>query len=94
MASDLPAVVSELTTEQKGFLASLSSRIPETSDGDSLHTLIYDLVKEYGDGPPAPFFTAIYLALIGKEKGPRAGHFLAALPAAFVRERLLQASQV
>ena len=38
-------------------------------------------------------FEAIYLAFLGRRNGPRAGWLLASLPADFVRERLLAASE-
>lgn len=92
LAPTLPEAARRLTVEQKTFLAALTSRIQDEADAESLHALIYDLVQEQGAPSPAPFFTALYLALIGKPRGPRAGHFLAALPADFVRQRLREAA--
>ncbi|HEU5320441.1 MAG TPA: lysine--tRNA ligase, partial [Methylomirabilota bacterium] len=83
---------SALDSGPRAFLAALAERLPDGADGEALHTLIYEVIRERDAGSPAPYFTALYLALIGQAKGPRAGHFLAALPASFVRQRLRAAA--
>jgi len=92
LAPELPAVASGLDGAQQAFLGELARRLPDNIGGEELHTLIYALIQELGGEKPAPYFAAIYLAFIGKERGPRAGHFLAALPSDFVRRRLQEAS--
>ncbi|MCZ6746976.1 MAG: lysine--tRNA ligase, partial [Acidobacteria bacterium] len=91
LAPELPPAAAGLSESQQAFLGELARRLPDETGGDELHTLIYDLIKELGGEKPAPYFAAIYLAFIGKERGPRAGHFLAALPGDFVRRRLREA---
>jgi lysyl-tRNA synthetase class 1 len=91
IASSLPEASAGLDANQRGFLLALSDRLPDEAGGDDLHTLIYDLIKERGAPSPGPYFKAIYIAFIGKERGPRAGHFLAALPRDFVLSRLREA---
>jgi lysyl-tRNA synthetase class 1 len=87
----LPARAQELAAEEKAVLGVLAARLPDRLEGESLHALIHALAQEKGI-PAARLFTAIYLAFIGKERGPRAGLFLAALPRAFVVERLREAA--
>jgi lysyl-tRNA synthetase class 1 len=93
IARQLPDAARRLDQEQRRFLRALGDRLPDSSDGETLHGLIYDLIEAQSAPSPAPFFAAIYLAFIGKERGPRAGHFLAALPAEFVRTRLQEAGE-
>ncbi len=91
LAQELPQAANVLNETQRAFLAELARRLTDDIGGEELHSLIYDLIRELGGEKPAPCFAAIYLAFIGKERGPRAGHFLAALPADFVRTRLREA---
>jgi lysyl-tRNA synthetase class 1 len=92
VADELPAPARDLAPEQRAFLGDLAARLPEGADGESLHILIYDAIQARGAPSPAPFFAALYRAFIGKDRGPRAGHFLAALPTPFVRRRLQEAA--
>ncbi|MBW3581960.1 MAG: lysine--tRNA ligase [Euryarchaeota archaeon] len=54
--------------------------------GDKIHDAVYealtDLGLKAGEG-----FRAVYRAILGKDRGPRAGHFLASLPRDWVVER-------
>ena len=71
----------------------LAARLPEESDGEALHALIYEVIQSRPAPSPSPFFAALYRAFTGKDRGPRAGHFLAALPTEFVRRRLREAAR-
>jgi lysyl-tRNA synthetase class 1 len=93
IATRLPATTAALDAEQRGFLLNLAERLPGEASGEELHSLIYDLIKERGATSPGRYFKAIYLAFIGKDQGPRAGHFLATLPGTFVRSRLREAGR-
>ena len=92
LAHDLPEAVTGLDGEQKRFLGQLAERLPDAIDGEALHALMYDLIQEMGGEKPGTYFAALYAAFIGKQRGPRAGHFLAALPVEFVRRRLRAAA--
>ena len=59
--------------------------------GEQIHQLIYALKDELG-GKPELLFKAIYLALLGKTQGPRAGWFLSTLDSAFVKQRFAEAA--
>ncbi len=90
--SDLPAEAAALSGDQKAFLARLASRLDDAMDGEAVHLLIYDLAKEFETAKPAELFQALYVALLGKPKGPRAGLFVAALGPGFCARRFASAS--
>jgi lysyl-tRNA synthetase class 1 len=56
-----------------------------------LHNHIHSVARELGIEPPS-LFEAIYLVLIGRDSGPRAGNFLFALDKGFVIERFEEAA--
>jgi lysyl-tRNA synthetase class 1 len=87
----LPAAASVLTAEQKLALRRLGERLQSGMTGEQIHQLIYALKDEL-DVKPDLLFKAIYLALLGKSQGPRAGWFLATLDAAFVKRRFAEAA--
>jgi lysyl-tRNA synthetase class 1 len=89
----LPAVTRELTAEQRQALRSLGERLQPGMTGEHIHQLIYALKDELGIKPDL-LFKAIYLALLGKTQGPRAGWFLSALDATFVKQRFAEAAAV
>lgn len=59
----------------------------EEWNGATIHDAIYDAITGQGLKPGQGFRT-IYLAILGRERGPRAGHFLASLEREFVLDRL------
>ncbi|HEV8359117.1 MAG TPA: lysine--tRNA ligase, partial [Candidatus Thermoplasmatota archaeon] len=59
---------------------------------DELHSAVHDAAKEQ-DQPGGAAFKALYKALLGAERGPRAGHFLASLEREFVVQRCAEASK-
>jgi len=77
----------ELSQKQRGGLLSLARRLAEAEFSPlSIHNLIYDVAREQNIEPPM-LFQAIYLALLGRPSGPRAGAFLSALEREFVIRR-------
>lgn len=75
---------------QKDFMQSLADKIqsaPPDADGNWYHQAIYDL-KEESNMPPKEMFSTLYMALIGKQSGPRAGWFLSILPQDWLVARL------
>jgi lysyl-tRNA synthetase, class I len=87
----LPPAASELTAEQKQALRLLGARLRPGMTGEQIHHLIYTLKDEL-DAKPDLLFKAIYLALLGKTQGPRAGWFLSTLDTAFVKRRFAEAA--
>ena len=51
-----------------------------------------ELAKECPAAKPAELFQAIYVALLGKPRGPRAGAFIAALGPGFCARRFAEAA--
>lgn len=88
--SKLPEAVKSLSTKQREFLRRASELIGE-QDEESLQTKLYDLSKEI-DLPTKDAFAAIYLSLIGKPSGPRAGVLIVSQPQVFVRKRFAEAA--
>jgi lysyl-tRNA synthetase, class I len=87
----LPSTASELTAEQKRALQLLGERLRPGMTGEQIHQLIYTLKDELGVKPDL-LFKAIYLALLGKAQGPRAGWFLSTLDTTFVKQRFAEAA--
>jgi lysyl-tRNA synthetase class 1 len=56
-------------------------------DGEAVQDLLYSTAIE-GGLKPKRAFAAVYKVLLGKTSGPKAGPFIAGLPAERVRERL------
>ena len=51
-----------------------------------MQDLLYSTAVEQGLKPKRAF-AAVYMVLLGKKSGPKAGHFVAGLPTDMVRER-------
>ncbi len=87
----LPPTAAGLSDEQRAFLAALVPLVQQAQSGESLHAAIHALKGEHGLAPKAAF-GAIYQTFLGKDSGPQAGWFLAALDSGFVAHRLLEAA--
>jgi lysyl-tRNA synthetase class I len=61
-------------------------------DGEAIHLIVYELAKEFPGTKPAQLFQALYIALLAKPRGPRAGTFIAALGPRVCAERFREAS--
>jgi lysyl-tRNA synthetase class 1 len=85
----VPEATATLTEKQKSAMSELADKIEgaDTTDGAKLHELIHE-VKESSGLTPKEFFSAIYLAFLGKESGPKVGWFLSTLDRDFVTRRL------
>ena len=85
----IPAEVQNLSKEQKEFLKKLAGELDKEWIGEDLQTRIYDLGKELGlNGKQS--FAAIYLSLIGKDHGPKAGWLILSLDKEFVQKRFIE----
>ncbi len=86
----LPAVT--LNGGQREFLAQLAELVAEREwPGEELHARMHALKAQLGL-PPKDAFGAIYRVFLGKDSGPQAGWFLAALDRDLVLRRLREAS--
>jgi len=92
LQQSLPDAVSTLSEDQRKALGLLANRLQQGMSAEDIHQLIYDVAGEAGL-PGAGLFKAIYLALLGQEKGPRAGWFISLLDHAFVVARLHEAAE-
>jgi lysyl-tRNA synthetase class 1 len=82
---------SELTQQQCVYLAHISEQLRGAEwEGGELHTLLHN-VKNNMNIPPKTAFSALYRIFLGKDNGPQAGWFLAALNRDFVLNRLEEA---
>lgn len=80
----------QFDSPQKQFMSDLADKImdaPKDADGEWFHKAIYDLQESSGLQSRELFIT-LYLALIGKTSGPRAGWFLSTLPRDWLVARL------
>jgi lysyl-tRNA synthetase class 1 len=88
----LPEAAGSLEAGQRSFLGRLAKALEPGMSGEEIHTRVYDLAKEVALPRATAAFEAIYLAFLGRPKGPRAGWFLAFLDREFVLRRLREAS--
>jgi lysyl-tRNA synthetase class 1 len=80
----------DFNEDEKNYLKSLGEKIsqaPHDADGEWFHKAIYE-IKESMNLQPQQVFKPLYMALIGKESGPRAGWFLSILPRDWLVKRL------
>jgi lysyl-tRNA synthetase class 1 len=92
VTEELPAEAAALSVDQKAFLSRLAGLLKDGMDGEAVHVLIYDLAKAFPGAKPAELFQALYVALLGKSRGPRAGLFIAALGPEFCAARFALAA--
>lgn len=92
----LPEAAHNLTDAQKEALGALYKdlEMEYPASGEIMHGLIRAIpVRPNSSVEPKDFFIALYTIFLGKESGPQAGWFLAALPKEFVLQRLKEASK-
>lgn len=85
----LPEAAKSLSAAQKNALKELLAYVSsaEALDGQELHTKLHDIKEKTGIAPQE-FFKAIYLSILGKDSGPKAGWFLSVLDKDFLVKRL------
>ena len=93
LARELPREARTLDASQREFLRRLAGRLAPGATGEAVHALVYELAKEFPEVPPAKLFEAIYLALVGRARGPRAGAFIAFVGEEFAKRRFLEAAE-
>ena len=88
----LPIQVKTLTTGQRKALAKLAAALEtNSSDPEWLHNEVYAISEEVGINSKDAF-KAIYISLLAKTSGPRAGWFLTSLSPEFVIARFKEAA--
>lgn len=88
----VPPEAASLSADQKAFLARLAGSLNDAMTGEAVHLLVYELAKAFPTSKPAQLFQALYVALLGKPRGPRAGSFIAALGPGFCATRFAAAA--
>ncbi|MDQ7006731.1 MAG: lysine--tRNA ligase [Acidobacteriota bacterium] len=92
VCATLPASVAELSESQKRLLGRLAEALESLDDPEAIQATIRELGGAE-DGPGVgEGFKAVYRALIDRDRGPRAGHFIAALGPRQVARRLAEAA--
>lgn len=95
MKEELPAAAMNLSPIQKTALKEIlafveSKEAGAVVDGQEMHTMLHDL-KTKIDIQPGELFEAIYLSILGKKSGPKAGWFLSVIDPVWLKKRLGEA---
>jgi lysyl-tRNA synthetase class 1 len=85
---ELPEKAKNLSEEQKKYLVKISALVSEKLTAEDMQAKIYELSKEMGLSSKDAF-TAIYIALLGKDHGPKAAWLMSSLDPAFIKGRFL-----
>jgi lysyl-tRNA synthetase class 1 len=82
----------DFSDEEKKVLQEISSSADTISwTAENIHNLIYNIAEDQSLSPKKAF-TAVYKAILGEKRGPRAGFFLSNLDQSFVIKRFSEAS--
>ncbi len=85
---DLPDVAKSLTPEQKEYLKKIAELVHRNLDAEDFQTRIYEIAKQQNIASKKAF-QAIYIALLGKDHGPKAAWLINSLGKEFVKKRFL-----
>lgn len=90
--TELPPEAFALTEDDRYGLGALLSHYVAMDEwkAETIHNAVYTVSEETGVNAKK-IFTALYLAILGKERGPRLGWFLEALGKEFVTQRITDA---
>jgi len=90
----VPDVAKNFSSKQKEALRCVLAEIVKMKelDGQELHTTLHEIRKETNI-EPQEFFSAIYLAFLGKNSGPKVGWFLSVLDRVFLESRLKEVTK-
>jgi len=88
-----PDTRAQLTDEQRAYLVRLGRTLKETPwEGEAVQDAVFNTSKEV-DLKARDAFGAIYITMLGRTRGPRAGFFLASLDRDWVLTRLADAAE-
>ena len=83
---ELPEEAKNLSENQKKFLKKVSEELNKKSTAEDFQKNLFEWAKEM-DISSKEAFAAIYLSLIGKDHGPKAGWLILSLDKEFVKKR-------
>jgi lysyl-tRNA synthetase class 1 len=87
-----PEVRGMLSDEQRAYLGRLAEGLSSAEwEGGALQDVVFNVSKEL-DLKARDAFGAIYISMLGGQKGPRAGFFLASMDRDWVLDRLSDAA--
>jgi lysyl-tRNA synthetase, class I len=75
-----------LDDDQREYLTAVAEKLSPEMGGDEVQDLLYSAAVERGFKPKKAF-AAVYVVLLGRKSGPKAGPFVAGLPLEMVLER-------
>ena len=92
---DVPSSANSLNSEQKNFLSVLASFLKDnqSADGETIQGFIHEKKNEL-EMQPIDIFRSIYVSLLGKESGPKAGWLMEALDNQFLLDRFDKVSKL
>ncbi|MBU4098676.1 lysine--tRNA ligase, partial [Patescibacteria group bacterium] len=79
----------KLSKEQKNYLQKIAMELEKKLNPEDFQKELYVWSKELAI-PSKDAFAAIYLALIGKDHGPKAGWLILSLDKEFIKKRFLE----
>jgi lysyl-tRNA synthetase class 1 len=90
---ELPEAAKAFDPGQKAALSEIRRFVEANPgiSGEALHTELHEIRKR-SSLEAKPFFSALYLSILGKESGPQAGWFLTTLDREFLLARLAEVS--
>ncbi len=77
----------ELEEKEREAVLDLASKLQRQQDEDAIQTAIFDAARAHGL-EPAQFFRVLYKILVGTERGPRLGPYIADLGPSTVAKKL------
>ncbi len=92
MTDKLPGGAVELSKQQKEYLIKIIELLQQDLPAEDLQTKLYELSKEEGIETKKAF-AAIYLSIIGKQSGPKAGWLLKQYSSDKIIERFKEVSK-
>jgi len=94
LLAEIGEVESQLDEGQKEFLVKLSEYLSRGEPtAEDIQNRIYELAREDGLGMK-PAFRAIYLCILGRERGPKAGTLIASLDREWIASRFSEAGGI
>ncbi|MCH8821558.1 lysine--tRNA ligase [Patescibacteria group bacterium] len=91
IAKSPPKEIQKLSESQKKFLAKLADLVDKNKDPEKFQNDIYQLGKS-AHLSASDTFKAIYIVLLGKDYGPKAGSLVLAIDLEFVKNRFKEVS--